>query len=98
MYAIFPGILGIVMGVIAFIMAGKVNGPKGMIIAGIILSILGTAVAAWQYNRIGAAVKELDKVLKDTTQMNEIKESMDSVLQSLDSSIEAVEVDTTSIK
>ena len=84
-FAVFPGILGLILGVVAFIMAGKVSAPKGLIIAAVILSILGTAVAAWQYNRFGKAVKELDKVLKDSSRVNELQRSMDSSFKALDS-------------
>lgn len=90
-YAVFPGILGIVFGVIGLILANKVNGAKGMVIAGVVLSILGTAVASWQYKKINSAVKELDKVLIDTTEMNEFKNSMDSSLKALDSSVNALD-------
>jgi hypothetical protein len=81
MYAIFPGILGLIMGVVAFIMAGKVNAPKGMIIAGVVLSVLGTGVAAWQYSKL----KDLSKDLNDPTKMKELKNSLDSLSESLKS-------------
>ncbi|MGG9971763.1 DUF4190 domain-containing protein [Ferruginibacter sp. SUN002] len=88
MYAIFPGILGIVLGVIGFVMANKVNGAKGMVIAGIVLSVLGTAVAYFQYSKLKGAVKEVDSILKDSSKMNDLKNSikaLDSTMKELDS-------------
>lgn len=81
MYAIFPGVLGLIMGVVAFVMAGKVNAPKGLIIAGVILSVLGTGVAAWQYSKLS----ELKTQLNDPKKMEELKNSLDSLKQSLES-------------
>ncbi len=91
MYAIFPGILGIVLGVIGFVMANKVNGAKGMVIAGIVLSILGTGVAYFQYKAIGKTVTEIDKVMKDSSTMNELKSAIDSLNQSIDSTLNTVD-------
>ena len=80
-FAVIPGILGIILGIVGFVMANKVNGGKGMVIAGIILSILGTAVASWQAKKMS----ELSKVLQDSTQMNQLKNSMDSLKNQFES-------------
>ncbi len=84
-YAIFPGILGLIMGVVAFIMAGKVNAPKGMIIAGVILSVLATGVAAWQYSKLKEVDKALQEFKNDPSKMKDLKNSIDSLKESIES-------------
>ena len=84
-YAIYPGIIGVVLGVVGFVMANKVNGEKGVVIAGIILSLLGTAVAFYQYQRLEKAAHELEKTLKDTNQLKKFEKSLDSAINTLDS-------------
>ena len=90
MYAIFPGILGLIMGVVAFIMAGKVPGAsKGLIIAGVVLSILGTGVAAWQYSKLKDNLDNLSKELKDIKVKDDPK--LQQALDSLNQSLEALD-------
>ncbi len=80
-YAVFPGVLGIILGVAAFVMAGKASAPKGLIIAALILSLIGTAVAAWQYSKL----KALSKELRDPKKMEDLKKSLDSLRESMES-------------
>ncbi|MBN9298428.1 MAG: hypothetical protein J0I41_15590 [Filimonas sp.] len=78
-YAMFPGIVGIILGIIGFVQANKAKGAKGMVIAGTILSLLGTAVAYTQYKALKHAVTETTKALET------INQSMDSSLKAIDS-------------
>jgi membrane-bound ClpP family serine protease len=80
MYAIFPGVIGIGLAVASLVMAGKVNAPKGMAIAGLACAILGSCIAAYQYYAITTAIDnpELKKGLED------FKNKMDSLNVNLD--------------
>jgi hypothetical protein len=59
-YAIFPGIVGIILSLI-----GLRQVKKGLAIAGLICSVVGTAVASWQIYEINKMSTELDQELKD---------------------------------
>ena len=83
MYAIFPGIIGIVLGVVSIMQAGKVNAPKGMAIAAIACSVLGSAVAGFQYSKIKSAMD--DPKLKKS--LDDLKNSLDTLKNSADTTI-----------
>ncbi|RYD94830.1 MAG: DUF4190 domain-containing protein [Sphingobacteriales bacterium] len=71
MYAMYPGIVGLGLGIAAFVMANKAAAAKGMVIASIILSVLGTGVAYWQYTKVkevGTALTEWSKGLDTMNQ------------------------------
>lgn len=61
MYALLPGILAIVFSVIALTQANKANASKGLIIAALVLSILGTSIAAWQFFALRTAADTIEK-------------------------------------
>jgi hypothetical protein len=65
MYAMFPGIIAIILSGIAFMQANKGNGSKGLIIAALVVSILGTAIAVYQYTVLSHAATELSDDLKE---------------------------------
>ncbi len=67
MYAIFPGIIAIILGAIAFMQANKAKSPKGLIIAALVISILGTAIAGWQYAVLSSAASNLTSAIEDAT-------------------------------
>ncbi len=91
MYAMFPGILGIIFGLIGFVQAGKINAPKGMVIAGIVLSILGTAVAVWQYKTIKNGIKQMDSSMKDLNKsLDSMSKSMDSLTKANDKALDSM--------
>ncbi|HEY4787827.1 MAG TPA: DUF4190 domain-containing protein, partial [Bacteroidales bacterium] len=46
LYALLPGGIAIVLSVVAFSQAKKANAAKGLIIAALVISIIGTAIAA----------------------------------------------------
>ena len=85
MYAIFPGAIGIILSAIALSQANKGNGAKGLIIAGLIVSIIGTAVASWQYYVITKTTKELTNWTEDLQDaIDEFDEGMDELEESGD--------------
>jgi hypothetical protein len=55
-YAIYPGIVGII-----FSALGLRKVKKGMAIAGLVCSLLGTGIATWQFYTIKQGVEELNK-------------------------------------
>ena len=68
-FAIYPGIVGLI-----FSLLGLKNVKKGMAIAGLICSILGTSVAAWQWYNLNKAAEELQKI--DTTDLSKELDEM----------------------
>ncbi|MEA1896383.1 MAG: hypothetical protein U9N53_01820 [Bacteroidota bacterium] len=46
LFALIPGIVAIVLAIVGLSQASKANGAKGVIIAGLVVSILGTTIAA----------------------------------------------------
>ena len=59
MYAVFPGILAIILSIIGLITASKNQGAKGLNIAALVISILGTSIASYQYYIITTATETL---------------------------------------
>jgi hypothetical protein len=91
MYAIFPGVIGLIMGGISLSMAGKVNAPKGMAIAGLVCALLGSGIAGWQYYKIKQIVEDpaVKKGLED------MKNTVDSIKNSIDTSATNIDTSTT---
>lgn len=68
-YAVFPGIIGLVLSIISMVQASKANAAKGLAIAGLVCSLVGSSIAVYQYFAIKSGVekfgKELDKINKE---------------------------------
>lgn len=73
-YAVFPGILGIILSIIGL---KKIN--KGMAIAGLICSLLGTGVASYQYYVLSQAANQLANDPEFQKSLDEFEESMESL-------------------
>ncbi len=88
MYAFFPGIIGLVLSVISFVQANKAGTAKGMAIAGIVCSIVGCAIAGWQYSKISAGLEELKDGIEhlDTAKL---RMDMEDAVKSITDSLEA---------
>jgi membrane-bound ClpP family serine protease len=82
-YAIFPGILALVLGIIGLVLAGKVNAPKTLPIIGIVCAVIGSSIAGYQSYKISKAVndpefkKQIKNVLDSATRSN--KDLFDSI-------------------
>ncbi len=61
LFALFIGILGIVLSGIGLYMANKGKFEKGLVIAGLVISILATMIALFQWTVAGAAISQADK-------------------------------------
>ena len=87
MYAMFPGIIGLVLSIISIIQANKAGAAKGMAIAGLVCSLVGIAIAGWQYSKLKAVGEELKESLEnlDTAKL---RQEMESVIQQVSDSLE----------
>lgn len=83
-YALIPGIVGLILSAISMTQASKAGASKGLAIAGLICSIVGCAIAGWQWYALSTAAdkfkEELGKI--DTASINkafdQLKEMSDS--------------------
>ncbi|MCC6180333.1 MAG: hypothetical protein IT237_00705 [Bacteroidia bacterium] len=88
MYAIIPGVIGLILSIISIIQANKAGAAKGMAIAGLVCSLIGISIAYWQYSKLSAVGEELKETLEniDTAKLrmemeSAIKEIADSLQQ-----------------
>lgn len=68
MYAIFPGVVAIVLSAVGLAQANRENAAKGLAIAALVISILGTSIAAWQYIMIRSASDQIEKGVEEFQQ------------------------------
>ena len=87
MYAMFPGIIGLVLSIISIVQANKAGAAKGMAIAGLVCSLVGIAIAGWQYSKLKAVGEELKETLEniDTAKL---RQEMESAIQQVADSLE----------
>src|SRR6056297_3318303 len=88
-WAILPGIVAIVLSAIGFSQANKANAAKGLVIAALIISIIGTAIAAWQIYMFKSAPSKIEKMMKDEFDENDVKE-LEEAMEELEGEIEEV--------
>ncbi|MDF2448249.1 MAG: hypothetical protein K0R26_753 [Bacteroidota bacterium] len=87
MYAMIPGVIGLVLSVISIIQANKAGAAKGMAIAGLICAIVGIAIAGWQYSKLKAVGEELKETIEnlDTAKLRmEMNQAFESITDSLE--------------
>jgi hypothetical protein len=88
MYAIFPGIIGLILSIISIVQANKAGAAKGMAIAGLVCSIVGSGIAGWQWYTISKAVKEsginLEQLKENLENMDttKLRQEMEAAMQS----------------
>jgi hypothetical protein len=79
-WAIVPGLIGLILSVVGFSMAGKVSASKGLATAGMVLSIIACCMSGYQWFVIKSATSKLegagfklDSLVKnlDTAKLNE---------------------------
>ena len=91
MYALFPGIIAIVLGGVAFMQANKAGSSKGLIIAALVISILGTAIAGWQYAVLASATSDLMELAEGFEEVAEELENLDEgQMENLENALEDV--------
>lgn len=67
--AIFPAIIGIILGIVDIVVKSKKGEKKGVSIAGLVLSAIATLVIVFWVIIFGAAVSEID--------VNELEEALE---------------------
>lgn len=87
MYAIFPGIIGLVLSIISIIQANKAGAAKGMAIAGLVCSIVGIAIAGWQYSKLSAVGEELKETLENL-ETAKFRQEMESAIEQVTDSLQ----------
>ena len=96
MWAIIPGIIAIVLSAIGFSQANKANAKKGLVIAALVISIVGTAIAGWQFyvfrnapSKLEQFGKEFKKVIEEELNEDELKD-LEEAMEELEGEIEEI--------
>ncbi len=63
-YAFYIGILSIIISVIGIVFAVKKKVGKGLLIAAIIISLVGSSIAYWQYTKIASIANDLQQEIQ----------------------------------
>lgn len=94
MYALIPGTIAVILSAIGFSQASKVNAKKGLITAALIISIVGTIIAGWQFyifrnapSKIEQFGKEFKKAIKEDLNEEEL-EALGEAMEKLEGNIE----------
>ena len=105
MYGLVPCGIALILAIIAFIQAKKANGSKGLIIAALVISIVGTSIASWQLYDLMNAKSFLETDLKDAVEKIDIKslndefnDAMNESMDSLGSSVDQMQQGLDSVK
>ncbi len=87
MYAIFPGIIGLILSVISIVQANKAGAAKGMAIAGLVCSLVGSSIAVWQYMKIKDGLDQLKEGIEnmDTAKL---RQEMNAVIETMTDSLQ----------
>ncbi len=80
MYALIPGIIAIILSAIGFSQANKAGASKGLIIAALIVSILGSAIAGYQYYALSNTTSQITTGLNDwANEMNKLNNDLNKL-------------------
>lgn len=96
MWALVPGVVAITLSAIGYSQANKVNAPKGIIIAALVISILGTAIAGWQLHMLKSVAPSIEKFGKEFQEALEEEldegdmEELERAMEKLEGEIEEV--------
>ena len=91
-FALIPGVIGLVLSIISLMQANKAGSSKGMAVAGLVCSIVGCAIAGWQWYQLSQVSMEgLEKLKEglenlDTTKL---RQDMEAAMKGLTDSLEA---------
>ena len=105
MYGLVPCGIALILAIIAYIQAKKANASKGLIIAALVISIVGTSIASWQLYVLMNAKSFLETDLKDAVEKIDIKslndelnDAMNESMDSLGSSVDQMQQGLDSVK
>ena len=94
-WGIFLTVPGIVLGAIGLASASKKNAPKGLAIAGLVCSIIGSIIAGYQYyvlHKATDAVTEFTKAVNEAAKdANEINKKASDFSKELDDKAKKVQ-------
>ena len=94
LFALIPGVVAIVLAIVGLSQANSANGQKGVIIAGLVISIVGTVLAATWLIFISTS----DAILKELGDQPEFKQIIEEVVGDISDEIdEAIEESSESI-
>ncbi len=83
-YALFPGIIAVIFSAIALSQASKANASKGLIIAALVISLLGSIIASYQYYALKQVANNLENVSK---QLQEASEDLEEFNDEFDDAV-----------
>ena len=89
-WGIFLTVPGVVLGAVGLASAAKKNAPKGLAIAGLVCSIIGSAIAGYQWyvlHKASDAITELGKAVDEAAKQT--KNDMDKMNKELQKEAEA---------
>lgn len=105
MYGLVPCGIALILAIIAFVQAKKASSAKGLIIAALVISIIGTSIASWQLYVLMNAKSFIEGDLKDaiekidTKSLNdELNDAMNESMDSLGSSVDQMQQGLDSVK
>jgi len=87
MWAIFPGAIAIVLSAIGMSQAAKANASRGLLIAALVVSIIGTAIAGWQFIILRSAADKIEQNVEGWS--DELKNAIDDLEE--DGTLEGLE-------
>ncbi len=105
MYGLAPCGIALILAIVAFVQAKKANGSKGLIIAALVISIIGTSIASWQLYVLMNAKSFIETDLKDAIENidtksleDELNNAMNESMDSLGSSVNQMQQGLDSVK
>lgn len=104
MYALVPGIVAVILSAVGYSQASKENAKKGLITAALVISIIGTSIAAWQFyifrnapSKIEEFGKEFQKALEEELDDEDLGD-LEEAMEQLEGAIETVDEATKEIQ
>jgi len=103
MYGLVPCGIALILAIIAFVQAKKANSSKGLIIAALAISIVGTSIALWQLMNTKSSLETdkdaIEKIdIKKSLNDDEFNNGMNESVDSLGSSVEQMQQGLDSVK
>jgi len=79
------GIIGIVLSLVAFSQANRAYGPKGLIIAALVCSILGfTFASLWGFTISRNGARMVREIIRNENSINEFGRSIDEIMNDIE--------------
>ena len=84
LFALIPGIIAIVLAIVGLSQASSANGAKGVIIAGLVISVIGTVIAAAWLIFFSASGTLLEKLSTHPEFESVIEEVIDDISEDIE--------------